>query len=397
MRKISLAIVGFAMFLLAFSVATSVSAATTTYNNDVTLSLPNGISLTVLNGSDVESLVVNDDSTVTLTFEADSDITIRSYNVYTLTVVGGAYTCVAGGYNQVQLTTTSGSAQLSVAATTACTSGGGNPGGGGGGGGGTIVTPTNTSIKINNDNTQTTSRTVTLNLSATNATLMMLSNSSNFSGAVWEAYATTKSWTLPEGFGAKTVYAQFRSSAGGQSATINDKIELGPETPGTPAGQPNAGQSAKHGCGPSANVSDPCKAVYYVGNNGKRYTFPNNKIYSSWYADFSGVVTVAASQLASYALGGNVTYRPGTRMIKIQTDPKVYAIGKNGVLRWIKTEEIARAIYGDSWNTMIDDISSAFFVNYTVGDDIASVSDYNKETLKYGSPDFNTDKGLKAI
>ena len=223
---------------------------------------------------------------------------------------------------------------------------------------------------------------------------MMLSNSSDFTGAAWEAYSTSKGWTLTEGFGAKTVYAQFRSSAGGQSATINDKIELVPETPGTPAGQPNAGQLVKLECGPSADVSDPCKAVYYVGNNGKRYTFPNDKIYSSWYSDFSGVVVVTSQQLAAYGLGGNVTYRPGTRMMKIQTDPKVYAIGKNGVLRWIKTEEIARAIYGDSWNTMIDDISSAFFVNYTVGDDVASASDYNKETLKEGSPDVNTDKGL---
>ncbi len=112
-------------------------------------------------------------------------------------------------------------------------------------------------------------------------------------------------------------------------------------------------------------------AVYYVGNDGKRYVFPNDKVYFSWYQDFSQVVTVTDSELASYVIGGNVTYRPGVRLVKIQSDPKVYAVSRGGVLRWITTEALAARLYGADWNKMIDDVPDSFFVNYTTGEPIA--------------------------
>ncbi|MEY4744266.1 MAG: hypothetical protein RL272_211, partial [Candidatus Parcubacteria bacterium] len=78
-------------------------------------------------------------------------------------------------------------------------------------------------------------------------------------------------------------------------------------------------------------------AVYYVGQDGKRYVFPNEKTFKTWYSDFSSVVTITDSELAAMTIGGNVTYKPGTRMVKITTDPKVYAVDHNGMLRWVKT------------------------------------------------------------
>ena len=111
-------------------------------------------------------------------------------------------------------------------------------------------------------------------------------------------------------------------------------------------------------------------AVYYCGADGKRYVFPNEDIYFSWYADFSGVIVYGDSELASIMLGGNVTHRPGTRMVKIQSDPKTYAVAPGGVLRWVQTEAVAEALYGPQWNTFIDDVSVAFWVNYVIGDPI---------------------------
>jgi|GEM_PF-1422392 len=111
-------------------------------------------------------------------------------------------------------------------------------------------------------------------------------------------------------------------------------------------------------------------AVYYCGKDGKRYVFVNDKAYFSWYLDFSGVQIVSADTLASITIGGNITYRPGVRMIKIQSDPKVYAIARGGTLRWVQTEAIAARLYGANWNTMIDDVSDAFFVNYVSGSPI---------------------------
>jgi len=103
---------------------------------------------------------------------------------------------------------------------------------------------------------------------------------------------------------------------------------------------------------------------------------------------------VSAETLASYQLGGNVNYRPGSRMIKIQTDPKVYAVAPNGVLRWVKTEAAAVAIYGAGWSGMVDDLSAAFFTDYTVGADIEVAADYDKAASTNASPNINTDKGL---
>jgi len=57
---------------------------------------------------------------------------------------------------------------------------------------------------------------------------------------------------------------------------------------------------------------DSTSAVYYL-MGGKRYVYPNQKTWNSWYSDFSSVVTVSQSEMEGYPLGGNVTYRPGTK------------------------------------------------------------------------------------
>ena len=109
------------------------------------------------------------------------------------------------------------------------------------------------------------------------------------------------------------------------------------------------------------------RAVYYCGGDGKRYVFPNEKVFKSWYPDFSTVKVVSAKVMASLMIGGNVTSRPGVRMVKLQTDPKVYVVGRGGVLRAVPDEATAAKMYGAGWRFYIDDVSDAFFVNYTVG------------------------------
>lgn len=42
----------------------------------------------------------------------------------------------------------------------------------------------------------------------------------------------------------------------------------------------------------SANAS-----VYYYASNGKRYVFPNEKTYFSWYPDFSNIKVLSVAQL----------------------------------------------------------------------------------------------------
>ena len=117
---------------------------------------------------------------------------------------------------------------------------------------------------------------------------------------------------------------------------------------------------------------DGLSAVYFLGNDGKRYVFPSESVFFSWHNDFSGVVTISASELASYPLGANVVVRPGTKLVKITTDPSVYAVEANGVLRKISSEADAIAIFGANWAKRVIDVSDAFFTNYTIGTALAN-------------------------
>ena len=121
------------------------------------------------------------------------------------------------------------------------------------------------------------------------------------------------------------------------------------------------------------------ESIYYVSSDGARHVFPNGKVYFSWFSDFSGVVELDDSQLMNLPLGGNVVYRPGVVLVKIQTDPKVYAVSQNGQLRWVKTEQLAKKLYGDKWNLLVDDIPDSFFVNYVVSTAIESDDDFDPE------------------
>lgn len=136
------------------------------------------------------------------------------------------------------------------------------------------------------------------------------------------------------------------------------------------------------------------QSLYYFGADGKRYVFPNEKTYFTWYSGFDGVKTIPNDQLAGLSIGGNATYRPGTRMVKITTDPKVYAVSKNGILRPIASEAVAAALYGAAWNTMIDDVPDAFFVNYRTGAEIASAADFDRAVIRDGVPSIDVDKLL---
>jgi hypothetical protein len=118
-------------------------------------------------------------------------------------------------------------------------------------------------------------------------------------------------------------------------------------------------------------------AVYFYGEDGKRYVFPNDKIFFTWYSDFSNVQTISDAELANIQIGGNVTYRPGTKLVKVTTDPKVYAVGTAGKLQWIISEELAIAIYGEDWAQQVQDLADAFFADYEIGSAIQSADDFN--------------------
>jgi hypothetical protein len=127
-------------------------------------------------------------------------------------------------------------------------------------------------------------------------------------------------------------------------------------------------------------------AVYYYGNDCRRHAFPNEHVYMTWYSNFNSVVSISPSEMSSMILGQNVTYRPGVRMVKFTTVPKVYAVSKGGVLRWVTTEALATQLYGTAWNKYIDDISDVFYGNYKFGTDITTSGNYIPSNERDNAP-----------
>ena len=141
----------------------------------------------------------------------------------------------------------------------------------------------------------------------------------------------------------------------------------------------HSGSLIKTACESDATADDPCKAVYYVTSDGDRHAFPNEKVFFTWYDDFSSLVTVSVSEMASHPLGKNVTYHPGIRMVKFISADTVYTVSREGVLRPIASESVATDLYGSHWNTLIDDIPDAFYSNYRFERTVLSTEDYDPE------------------
>jgi alpha-L-arabinofuranosidase len=85
--------------------------------------------------------------------------------------------------------------------------------------------------------------------------------------------------------------------------------------------------------------------------------------------------------MASYALASNITYKPNTRLIKLQSAPIVYSVSRCGVLHPLGSESVAAVLFGSTWTKNVDDLSDAFFPSYTVGATIQTVADYTATSI----------------
>lgn len=100
--------------------------------------------------------------------------------------------------------------------------------------------PSSTTVVINGNAAQVNTPSVTLTLYAGDAGTgvhgMLIGNDAGFTDAAWEPFSGTRAWTLPDGDGAKTVYARFKDAAGNETQAVSDSILLntsGPAVGGT--------------------------------------------------------------------------------------------------------------------------------------------------------------------
>ena len=176
------------------------------------------------------------------------------------------------------------------------------------------------------------------------------------------------------GVGAKCMDAD-RNYTTGPTTTV--KVS-GSTTPSTPAVNVARGTVVKTQCGSYAPAGDACHAVYYYGLEGSKHLFPTESVFKSWYGSFNVVVTVSKSTMAAMRTGDDVTYRPGTALVKFASSKTVYAVDVNQTLRPIMNEAAAKAIYGSRWNSYVVTIPASQRNDYTIGSRIYSSADYSK-------------------
>ncbi len=374
---------------------------------DTALYLPtSGITVYIQEGSKADTLLMHSDGlsfTVSVAEGSRFRVEYPAPNPGMMTNDGGLDDCVyIGGVNRLEIR---GSDQVTVTpeATPECR--------GGGSGGGGSVTPFIRLLNPNGGQTFGAGDTFTVEWNATGFGLVTIDLSlSTDSGSTWMPFASEgvndgqHLWLVP---GVSTEQAFIKAEVINESGSVlasdfsdnpftitwdgtsdgdNEDPFIDPNATGdygsdsamgatssinSDKGIPNAPEGQATYCLSGSLVKSPTSpAVYYCGADGKRYVFPNSAVYFSWYTNFDDVLTITADDLAKIPLGGNVTYKPGTRMVKIQSDPKTYAVARGGILRWVTSEAVAIALYGPNWNQYIDDINVAFFLNYTIGDPI---------------------------
>ncbi len=138
-------------------------------------------------------------------------------------------------------------------------------------------------------------------------------------------------------------------------------------------------------------------AVYFIGDDGKRYSFPNEKIFFTWHPDFGEVKEISCDDLASLPLGGVVKYRAGVRLIKIPSVPKVYAVEPDGTLRPIRDEGQAKELYGEGWSQFVDDLPESFFPRYSVSKELKDDELPEGMILKEGETLFQVDADGEVV
>jgi hypothetical protein len=133
-------------------------------------------------------------------------------------------------------------------------------------------TPPAGSMQINNGVTSTFSSIVSLTINANDSlsglSQIRFSNDGIWDQSSWEEYATTRSWQLISGDGAKTVYCQIRDNAG-LIAPFNSSIILITSQP-SPSASPSETSSLSATKSPSTNPSgSPSPTVNPYPSNSK--------------------------------------------------------------------------------------------------------------------------------
>lgn len=113
-------------------------------------------------------------------------------------------------------------------------------------------------------------------------------------------------------------------------------------------------------------------AVFILTEDMEAMYFPNAEVFFTWFENFDGVNVISPEQSGAYPLADTpgVNFRPGSRLVKITTNPRVYAVGPDNMRHWIPSGEVAEELYGPAWASIVRDVHVYHWANLEDGDDV---------------------------
>jgi len=132
--------------------------------------------------------------------------------------------------------------------------------------------------------------------------------------------------------------------------------------------------------------SEHYDSVYYVTSNLTRRPFWNSQSFFTWAGSWGDVVWVSDATLATLTLDAPMLPRAGVVLVKVASDPKVYAVegqaDGSSNLRWVPTEEVAIALYGSAWADYVVDVEATTMHWYGSGADMAATDVIDTGVMK---------------
>jgi len=134
--------------------------------------------------------------------------------------------------------------------------------------------------------------------------------------------------------------------------------------------------------------TSPSFSTVYALEDEKRRAFINANAYFTYHDSFDDITNVEDGDLSQFGLSGLVLPKAGVVLVKIQSDPRVYALEENPddqyapLLREIASEEIAIEMYGASWADYVIDIEPTFFTRFGTGEILEEAEDVDVSIMK---------------
>ena len=133
------------------------------------------------------------------------------------------------------------------------------------------LAPAGLSLILNDGAQYATSATVTAKISVSDETttgyqmkIWGTKTAETEAEASWETFATTKSITLPDGDGLKTIYVKMRDDVGNETAAVSDTITLNTSIPAVTITGPDKSRISKVTGYDAAAFSFVCAALVFL-------------------------------------------------------------------------------------------------------------------------------------